>query len=392
MPWTEASVMDSKIRFINDVIAGIDNHSALCRRHGISRKTGYKWKSRYVQEGIDGLRDVSRRPHGHPYQTPYAVREAILELRQTGIIKLGARKIRRRLQDRFRPDEIPSETTINKILKEAGLVQSRRRRRRVSPGDCGYGPGDQANDLWSADYKGQFLLRDQTWCYPLTIMDSTSRYLLSCTGVEGTDLANAQRVFRRTFREYGMPRRIRTDNGVPFASTATAGLSRLSIWWIRLGILPERIEPGKPQQNGSHERMHQTLKSAATRPPSRTLRAQQRRFNQFQREYNNERPHESLGQETPDSQYEVSPRPYPEKLPEIVYPSYYAVCRVNKSGLLYWQGLRIYVGNVLEGQEVGFCQVADGIWQGYFGPIQLGQVNLRDVRRGSSPYINIEKV
>ena len=240
------------------------------------------------------------------------------------------------------------------------------------------------------DYKGQFKLGNGQWCYPLTVMDHHSRYLCACDALKGPRLNDTQRVFKRVFREYGLPARIRSDNGVPFASTARGGLSQLSLWWIRLGILPERIEPGKPQQNGRHERMHRTLKQAVTRPPSPSLRSQQRRFNAFCQEYNDERPHEALYQQTPASQYTSSPRAYPECLPELYYPDYFEVRKVSTNGAVYWCNKMVYVSHLLKDENVGLEEVDEGLWQVYFGPVTIGRFNERDIKGHTVPYLTVK--
>lgn len=391
MPWKAVDPMDEKVCFLADVMRSGDSMAELCRRYGISRKTGYKWVGRYRSEGFSGLWGRSRRPRSHPQKTPYAVRKAIVEARGQGSLPPGPKKIAKLLERRFRLEEIPSKTTIHKILKEEGLVQRRRHRRRVAPSSRPFGPVEAANDLWTADFKGQFKLGSGQWCYPLTVMDHQSRYLLGCQGVTGTGLSSAKRAFREAFERYGLPRRIRTDNGVPFASTSVGGLSRLSIWWIRLGIKPERIDQGQPQQNGAHERMHRTLKAATTRPASRTMPAQQRRFDVFREEYNERRPHEALGQETPQSCYEPSGRPYPRRLGQLEYPSYYERRKVHPNGTINWRNTMIYVGSLLHTQQVGLCEIDDGIWYAFFGPVQLGQIDEREIGRGSTPYLRLKK-
>lgn len=382
MPWKDLRPMDERVLFVADYVREIYRFSELCTRYGVSRKTGYKWVDRYRREGVEGLGERSRRPLRQPTQLPYAVEQSIIELRGSRRTELGPKKIQTRLRDRYPDEPVPSRTTIYNVLKRAGLIEPRRNRRRVAPSGGVLDGIKIPNGLWSADFKGQFLTGDRRWCYPLTVMDHTSRYLLGCRGLPGTRGAETRVVFERLFRRYGLPERLRTDNGVPFASVGTAGLSRLSIWWIRLGIVPERIEPGRPQQNGRHERMHRTLKRAAAQPPAANARAQQRRFDAFRRYYNAERPHEALAQRTPASLYIPSPRPYPTRLPELTYASYIHPHRVCDSGLIYWNAWRIYVGYLLCGEHVGVEPVGDGLWNVHFGPVRLGGFDEQNAKPG----------
>jgi len=386
MPWTEVRPMDEKILFIADYLRGIYSHSALCLMYGISRKTGYKWMERYKQHAMAGLEERSRRPHQSPMSTPYPIRKAIIELRNKSRGVLGSKKIHALLAQRFPNQALPSKSTIYNILNAEGLVEPRKRRHRVSRYLHPLAPANEANILWSADYKGQFLLGNRQWCYPLTVMDHHSRYLLGCHGTRGTDTKSARVHFTTLFRKYGLPERIRTDNGVPFATKAVAGLSLLSVWWIHLGIFPERIQPGKPQQNGRHERMHRTLKGAVTKPPSTSFAAQQKRLDLFRSEYNHERPHEALGQTPPAAHYHTSPREYPSKLPPIEYPDYFEVKPVSSNGVVYAHTGQVYVSNLLIGEYVGMEEVDDGLWDIYFGSVRLGGYNLRDVKDGKTPY------
>ena len=378
MPWKEVRPMDQKVLFMADFMRGGRTFAELCRLYGISRKTGYKLVNRYIEDGLEALQERSSKPHSNPQRTPYAVRNEIIKLRKRGRMKPGPKKIHSLLLKEHSEWDIPSRTTIYNILRKEGLVEPRKRRRRVPPGAKPFEPVGEPNDVWTADFKGQFITGDGKWCYPLTVMDLQSRYLLGCRGLDGIATESAKDEFERLFRRYGLPRRIRTDNGVPFASRSVGGISRLSRWWIRLGILPERIEPGKPQQNGAHERMHRTLKAGAILPPGRTSAHQQELFDQFCREYNEERPHESLGQEPPASRYQPSARPMPEQLPELEYPGHYWMIRVSSNGVVYFLGDMLYVGNVLKGEHVGMEEIDDGIWDVYFGPVRLGGFNMRD--------------
>lgn len=376
MPWKEVRPMDERVLFIADYLRKSNNFSQLCERYGISRKTGYKWVERYRATGADGLIERSRRPHRAGQETPYAIRQAILELRDQRDPS-GPKKLQALLAQRFDEDAVPSKTTIYNILRRAGKIEPQRRAKRIKASPAKLRPASEPNELWSADYKGQFKTRDGAWCYPLTVMDHASRYLLGCQGLPGTRFEETRAVFERLFREYGLPERIRTDNGVPFASLGVGNLSRLSVWWIRLGIRPERIEPGQPQQNGRHERMHRTLKRSLDIPLAADLPTQQRQLDDFRRHYNDQRPHEGLAQRPPAQCYAPSPRPYPRRLPGLEYPSYFHSGRVSRNGVVYWRALRIYIGYLLAGEWIGIEAIGDGVWDVYFGPVHLGQFDER---------------
>lgn len=392
MPWLEVNPMDQKILFIADCLRATNTFSDICAQYGISRKTGYKWLKRYQSMGVDGLSEMSRKPLISPYEIPYTIRQAILKFRRCGDMVLGPKKIQTLLAQHYPNEPTPSKTTIYKVLYDAGLVEKRRRKRRVAPFPKPFAPVQSPNDLWSADFKGQFKLRSGVYCYPLTIMDHKSRYLICCKGVEGPRFEDTRQAFEAVFREYGLPQRIRTDNGIPFASRSAGGLSRLAVWWISLGILPERIDPGKPQQNGRHERMHRTLKQAATKPPESSFKTQQRRFDHFRINYNQNRPHEALQQQTPASTYRNSPRVYSEKKQEMTYPDYYTKLSVNSGGILNFRNKMIYVSHILEGYRVGLNEIDQGIFDVYFGPIRLGRLNERDFFNKDRPYISLKSV
>ena len=389
MPWKEVKPMDQKLLFIADYLREALTFSALCQRYGISRKTGYKWIARYQELGFPGLQDQSRRPARHPLKTPHTIRKAILELRSGFQDPPGPKKIRVFLA-RNHPDwQIPSKTTIYNILREEGRIRPQKHRNRVPAGPSPFSPVSEPNDLWSVDFKGQFKTQDGIWCYPLTVMDHQSRYLLACQNFEGPRFEPTQQVFARLFRTYGLPLRIRSDNGSPFASRSPAGLSQLSKWWIRLGILPERIAPGKPQQNSRHERMHRTLKQAVAIPPAQTPGLQQQAFDRFCDYYNNERPHEGLEQQTPSSQYQQSPRCMPEKLPDLEYPGHFRTNLVHHSGVINHQGHRVYIAGLLNGEHVGLEEIADGVWDVYFGPLRLGSFDMRQITKAHNDYLKL---
>ena len=379
MPWRSSSPMDQKTQFIADFLRHSLPFTELCALYQISRRTGYKWLSRYEELGAPGLEDRPRRPRSCPHQTPRELAEAIIEARRRHPT-WGAGKLLALLSRREPDRPWPSRSAACTILSRHGLVRQPRRRR--APGHPGK-PASQItapNQVWSADFKGQFKTRDGRYCYPLTVTDNFSRFLLSCRALRSTEVAGARPVFTGLFREYGLPSRIRTDNGVPFATVSLARLSRLSAWWVRLGVLPELIEPGCPQQNGRHERMHRTLKAETARPPAHTLRAQQRSFDRFREEYNRERPHEALGMRAPASLYEPSPRPFPERLPRLEYPAHFETRYVSRNGGIRWRSGWVNVSVTCAGEYVGLEEIDDGVWSVYYGPLRLGRLLEREMR------------
>ncbi len=376
MPWSETSTMDQKRLFIQDYMRGSFSMAELCRRYGISRPTGYKWVERFEAEGLPGLEERSRRPQGCSRATALEATEAILELRRRHPY-WGAKKLLAILGKRHPTVVWPAKSTVCDLLSRHGLVKKRRRQKY--PGHAGKpAPSmDAPNDTWCVDYKGEFKTRDGKYCYPLTASDGCSRYLLGCQALRSTAHKGAQPVFQRLFREYGLPEGILSDNGVPFATLAIGRLSRLSVWWIRLGIHHKLIEPGHPEQNGRHERMHRTLKQHTALPPAATLRGQQQRFNRFRTEFNEERPHEALNQETPASRYESSPRELPSKLPPIEYPDHFEKRAVGPNGGFKWFGTDVSLSHLLERQYIGLEEVGDGIWGVYYSHVRLGQMDER---------------
>jgi putative transposase len=391
VPWRTTSAVEERLRFVADYLDGVTTMTELAAEYGISRETGYTWVRRYEAEGPAGLHDRSRRPHRVGNATPPAVIDALLAARRRHPT-WGPKKL---LAYDWPLEERPALSTASAMLKRAGLVDRRRRRRR--PGHPGRPPAVIAapNVLWSIDFKGQFKTSDGQWCYPLTILDSCSRYVLACHGLRSTATGGARGVLERVFREYGLPERIRSDNGVPFATAwAAARLSALAVWWVHLGIVPELIEPGRPSQNGRHERFHRTLKRETAQPPAATCRAQQRRFTTFCDEFNHRRPHEALGQRVPSAVYVASRREYPRHLPALSYPADSTVRRVDASGSIRWAvGTRVYISHVLTGEDIAFRPIDDGKWAVYFGPIALGHyderrgptTSLAPISRGRSP-------
>ena len=379
MPWLETAPMHQRTQFIADYQRAVASVAELCARFGVSRKTGYKWIDRYAADGPAGLVDRSRRPHGCSHHTSAEIVAALLDTRRHHPT-WGAKKLLLVLAKRHPTWCLPARSTACDLLQRHGLITRRRRRQVPSHPGRPLTPMTAPNEIWTADFKGQFLTRNGLYCYPLTIVDGFSRYLLACQGLLSTRVALARPVFQRLFAECGLPRIIRTDNGVPLATTALGRLSLLSVWWIRLGIYPELIEPASPQQNGRHERMHRTLKAEATRPPSRNLQAQQTRFNAFRREYNTERPHEALGQETPASAYTPSHRVLPTTLPPMEYPGHFEVRLVSRNSGIRWKHHWVCVTHTLAGEYVGLEEVDDGLWDVYFGPLKLGRMNERILR------------
>lgn len=379
MPWSETRPMDERLRFVVEAERDEEFFTALCARYGIRPKTGYKWLRRFEAEGVLGLAERSRRPHHSPTATARESVAALVELRSR-YPHWGAKKLVAVLGAR-RPELVmPAPSTAAALLKREGLV--RVPRRRVVRGHPGRPVSEmrEPNAVWTADFKGQFKTLDGVYCFPLTVVDGASRYLLSCRALTSVRSQEARPVFERLFRERGLPERLRTDNGPPFASMALGRLSRLSIWWVRLGILPELIEPSHPEQNGRHERLHRTLKAETTRPPARNRRAQQRAFDEFRRAYNTERPHEALGQRPPASIYTVSARAYPARLVPVEYPAHYEVRLVSANGGIRWHFHRVPVSHLLAGEYVGLEEVADGEWEVYFGPLWLGRFQERLMR------------
>jgi putative transposase len=369
MPWLETRVSNQRIKFVLEHETQDESMAELCRQYNISRKTGYKWLARWRADGPGGLEDRSRAPYRHPNRVPPERIEAILALRDR--YGWGPKKLRILLARKHPQIRWPALSTMQEILKEHGRVIPPRKRRRVPPQSQPLRHCDGSNRVWCCDFKGHFSTGDGVRCSPLTISDGFSRYLLRCQGLQRTDYAAVRPMFEWTFREYGLPQAIRSDNGPPFASRAVAGLSRLSVWWLKLGITPERIDAGHPEQNGRHERMHLTLKQQAASPPERTFRKQQKRFDEFCLEYNTVRPHEALGMQTPVSVYESSPRPYPRREPKMEYPSGWAVRKVQQRGEFYWRG-EVFLSEVLAGEPIGLEPVDERYWRVYFGPVWLG--------------------
>jgi len=378
MPWPETDPMFERTKFIAAHESGLYSMTELAARFGISRKTAYKWRDRFAAGGLDGLCDVSRAPKSCPHKSAPAVAALLLAARARHP-HWGARKLLVILARQHPEVTLPSHGAAHEILRKAGLVtpQPKRRRKPQHPG-AGRLVAEQPNAVWSADFKGEFLLGDRAYCYPLTVQDAASRYLLSIDALGGTDSYATRRVFERLFRAYGLPEALRTDNGVPFAAAhAIHRLSTLAVYFLKLGIRLERIEPGKPQQNGAHERMHKTLKAETTRPPEATLSAQQARFDVFRDEYNVLRPHEALGMDTPAARYTSSTRAFPAKLPEPSYPAHAELRSVSLNGTIKFKSREYFLSSTLSHELLALEEVDDGVWNVYFYDVLLGRLNLR---------------
>jgi transposase InsO family protein len=376
MPWKESSVMDERMRFVIRLKDG-ESMASLCREFKISRKTGYKIFERYEECGLEGLSDRSRRPYRYANQLPEQVESAIVAAKREKP-NWGARKIRERLLRRLpHAVKVPACSTIHAVLDRHGLVMRTTRSRTRTEGTP-LSEGLSPNDLWCTDYKGEFMLGDKRYCYPLTVTDHASRYLLLCEAMESNAEKPAFTAFEHLFKERGLPRAIRSDNGVPFASpNGLFNLSKLSVWWLRLGISIERIQPGHPQQNGRHERMHLTLKKEATRPAGANILQQQAKFDKFIEEFNNERPHEALDMKCPAEVYTASARPY-EGIPEPHYPFHDRTVMVTSCGRLCLYRKKINLSTSLAGQAVGVKEVESGIWLVSFMEYDLGYIDLEE--------------
>lgn len=383
MPWKESVLMDERMKFIGRLLEG-EKMAELCRAFGISRRTGYKFWERYKKVGLEGLTDRTRRPKRYANQLPMQVEKEILRVKKNKP-SWGAPKIREILKKKYPEVKTPAKSTIHCVLDRHGLVKRRKRRRFKAEGTA-LSSVSNPNDLWCADYKGEFMLASRRYCYPLTITDFSSRYILACEALESNRETYAFHVFERVFKEYGLPRAIRTDNGVPFASPcALFGLSKLSVWWLRLGIQIERIEPGRPEQNGRHERMHRTLKKEATKPPGENLLQQQETFDRFVEEFNTERPHEALGMKRPNEVYRPSPQLY-RGLEELTYPFHDRTITVTCCGRICIRGKKINLSYVFAGQNVGVKEVGDGIWLVSFMDYDLGYFDEENRKLKPLPY------
>ena len=376
MPWQTTSPVDERMRFVVAHQSGLFSMSELCRRHQISRPTGYKLVSRYAVEGAAGLLDQSHAPKRCPHRMEPELAALLLAAR-TAHPHWGPRKLLPWLARRHPGVKLPAASSVGELLKREGLVAERRGRRRST--HPGRKPliANAPNEVWAADYKGDFRMGDGHRCYPLTVTDAHSRFLICCTGMLAISTEGAMRAMERSFREYGLPDAIRTDNGAPFAAPTALGLTRLNVWWTKLGIVHDRIEPGRPDQNGAHERMHRTMKAETTRPPGRNLVHQQESFDQWREEFDFERPHEALDQRPPAEVYTCSSREMPGRIPEPEYPGHYEVRRVRRMGTIKLRGREIYVSESLAHEQVGLEEVDDGVWAIRFYAREVGRLNER---------------
>jgi len=373
----ETSPLEQRERFIRDHRLDLYAMAELCARYGISRKTGYKWLARFEEGGRLGLRDRSRAPHHCPHRIARDVAAVICAARRQHP-SWGAGKLLTWLQPRHPGMDWPAVSTAGDLLARRGLVKKRRRRRHWQHPGVVPATTTEPNDLWTADFKGHFRTRDRLYCYPLTIADQHTRYLLACHGLLSTKGHGVRPIFDRLFREFGLPRAIRTDNGVPFATTGIHGLSQLNVWWLRLGIQHQRILPAHPAQNGAHERMHKTLKGETCRPPRACLASQQRAFDAFRQLYNHERPHAAVGDRPPATLYRASSRRYTGALPPVEYPGHFLVKRVTNAGTIRLKTRLLFLSNALQQHPVGLEETDDGIWSIYFCHVLLGRVDERD--------------
>lgn len=376
MAWKEVLPVEQRAMFVLDVEKAEMSVAELCRRYGVSRKTGYKWIRRYKAEGIEGVRERSSRPDRSPHKTGLVWEKRII-LERIKHSSWGPKKIRELFQRKGLKGKVPSASTIGGVLRRAGLVSKRRRRRRGSYYSGPLTEPRYPNHVWAVDYKGWFRTKDGVRCEPLTISDLYSRYVLGVKALADRSYEGARGVFEKVFEEYGLPEIIRSDNGLPFASRGAGGLSKLSVWWVLLGIKPELIAKGHPEQNGVHERMHLTLKREATIPTSRNLRHQQRRFDKWREEFNEQRPHEAIGMKVPAQVYRPSTREYQrgeDYNKQIKYPEGYKVRQVKHSGEIKWKAKTRFVGAALKGLKVGIKQVEDGHNQVYFDYMLLGDL------------------
>jgi len=371
--------MEEKLRFICEYDLREQTMSELCQKYGIARETGYVWLRRYRAYGLAGLLEHSHAAHRHANQTPEEIERMVLELRQAHM-RWGPRKLKRILQ-RDEPGRTwPAASTIGALLKREGLVVARKKRWHTAPYTQPLAHADEANRVWCADFKGYFRTADGARIDPLTISDAHSRYLLRCQTVEKTNTARVQAIFEAAFREYGMPEAIRTDNGAPFASRALAGLSRLAVWWMKLGIVPERIEAGHPEQNGRHERMHRTLKQEVAQPPAANRRQQQEELDRFRQEYNEVRPHEALEMRTPAAVYQASPRKFPVRVPEPDYPATMLIRSVRRQGHFRWKKHDVFLSEVLWGEQVGLLPEDDRWFTIYFAQLPLARFDSQNLQ------------
>jgi putative transposase len=372
MPWKDTCLMDQRHAFLADWVHDEWTMTELAARYGISRKTAYKWVDRYADDPTQDLSDRSRAPHAHGRATSAAVRAAVLALRRAHPHR-GPKKLAAMLAARAPEQVWPAPSTIGDLLRREGLSQPARRRRYLVPLTQPLAAAQGPNDVWTADFKGWFRTADGTRCDPLTVADAYSRFVLCCRIVPPS-ARGVRPWFERTFRTYGLPRVLRTDNGTPFATRGPGRLSQLAVWWLKLGITLDRIAPGHPEQNGRHERFHLTLQQDTLAPPAVTHGQQQRRFDRMCQDFNTDRPHEALGQQPPARHYVASPRPYPTRLEDPWYDATHQVRRVKHTGQIKWQGRQVFISEAVRGELVGLAETASGDWTVRFMHVELGRI------------------
>lgn len=380
MPWMELNIVELRKQFIREYSdKAYPSFSYLCSSYSISNKTGYKWVNRFISGGLNNLEDRSRAPHTSKHRTSDEVCQFIIETKLAHPF-WGPKKVIDYLK-KYKPHlALPADSTAGEILKKAGLVKKRQKRHHVSADEYAFSECNESNQTWGVDYKGQFKLGNGHWCYPLTITDNHSRYLLQCKGLKSANFLDTQRWMEECFREFGLPQNIRSDNGTPFSSMAAGGISRLSKWWIDLGIRPERIKPGHPQQNGRHERMHRTLKQETAKPSAYSEALQQKKFDDFKVEFNQERSHEGIGRRCPSDIYIYSSRPYPEKLPEVVYDEGLNTRKVKRGGEIKWKGHHIYISSVLQNDRVSLMKIDNDLWEVCYNFYKLGELDTKKMQ------------
>lgn len=378
MPWKDVTRMEQKQEMIEKWKSGLYSKMELSRMLGVSRPTLDKWICRYESQGIAGLEDRSTRPKKSPQRIDDEVAARLLDLKRTET-NWGPAKILDWLNKNEPQQSWPAVSTVGDLLARHGLVEKRRKRRRVAGGSAGVvSESLSSGEMMTVDYKGEFRLGNGKYCYPLTICDPVSRYTYAIDGHDGTKFRKAKKSFERVFSEYGFPRWIKSDNGGPFSSPAIGGISRLSIWWIKLEIEPIRIPKGSPWQNGRHERMHKTLKQETTRPPQKNMKGQQRCFDRFKKSYNEDRPHEALDGDVPSEHLKRSGRPYPSRIPAVEYPYHFEVRKVHPNGQIKLHNQVVFLSEVLVGEYVGLEEVDDDVWSIYFSNFELGRWSLRE--------------
>jgi len=374
MSWSETCPMKERIKFILAYESNLLSFSDLCNEFHVSRKTGYKWINRYNADGFSGLENHSRARLHHPNELSADIKSLILDAKKVHA-KWGPRKLIQWLTQEHPHIEWPASSTAGELLKRHGLVEKSRKRIRTpiytQPFELCCAP----NDVWSIDYKGNFILGNGQSCYPLTLTDNYSRYLLACDAFNSISGLDVKKTLIRLFREHGLPKAIKSDNGSPFATRSLAGLSRLAVWWIKLGIIPERIKPGCPQQNGRHERMHLTMKQEVAMPPKENMLLQQEALDAFQKEFNYQRPHEGIDNNRPGWLFTQSPRAYPEELKPIEYDSNLITRKIRTNGTMKWGGKEIFVSETLIGERIGLVQISDIEWKIQFSHLSIGLFN-----------------